>query len=170
MSLARVRALVVIGVLVFIALSTVIWAIAQDDQTRPQRRSSCKTDVKVATAIPPAGAVKLRVFNATDHNGLAQTAAVQLKQAGFGSITVGNKADAVEATAEVRYGPAGAGAAYLVRAHVKNSTGVPDDRKDATVDLILGDDYTTVGITPSGEVKAELERLGKVEYDNGESC
>jgi hypothetical protein len=171
MSLARVRALVVIGVLVVIALTTVVWAIVRDDQTRTrQSSSSCKTEVKVATAIPPAASVKLRVFNATDVDGLAGTAKTQLQQAGFANVTIGNKSDAVDATAEVRYGPAGAGAAYLVRAHVKNSTAEPDDRKDASVDLILGNDYTAVGITPSAELKAELERLGKVEYDNGSSC
>ncbi len=70
----------------------------------------------------------------------------------------------------MRYGPAGVGAAYLVRAHVRGSEGVPDDRKDATVDLILGEEYTRVQITPPGDVKGELERLGKVEYESEDGC
>jgi hypothetical protein len=171
MSLARVRALVVIGVLAVVALSTVVWAIAQDDQSKPSTQAnSCLNEAKVQTAIPPAASVKLRVFNATDRSGLANSAKTQLIAAGFRNITTGNASDAVEATAEVRYGAAGVGAAYLVRAHVKNSTAAPDDRKDATVDLILGNDYTTVNITPAGEVKAELERLGKPEYDGESGC
>jgi hypothetical protein len=170
MSLARVRALVVIGVLAVIALSTVVWAIIKDDQTKPSTQQACELGTKVQTAIPPAAAVKLRIFNATDITGLATTAKTQLQQAGFKTITTGNASDAVDATAEVRYGPAGVGAAYLVRAHVKNSTATPDDRKDDSVDLILGNDYTTVNITPSGEVKTELERLGKPEYDGEAGC
>jgi LytR cell envelope-related transcriptional attenuator len=172
MSLARVRALIVIGVLALIALSTVVWAIVKDGQTKPHSETvACEGEVKVQTAIPPAASVKLRVFNATDVTGLAGTAKTQLMQAGFRNITTGNATEAVDATAQVRYGPAGVGAAYLVRAHVKNSTAEPDDsRKDATVDLILGNDYTTVNITPANEVKAELERLGAVEYDGDAGC
>jgi hypothetical protein len=170
MSLARVRALIVIGALAVIAMSTVIWAIVKDDQVKPAAQSECQKLGKAATAIPPAKSVRLRIYNATDHSGLAQTAKTQLTQAGFKNITIGNKADAVEATAEVRYGPAGVGAAYLVRAHVRSSEAVPDDRKDATVDLILGEEYTRVQITPPADVKGELERLGKVEYDNGTGC
>lgn len=167
MSLARVRALVVIGVLTFIAMSTVIWAIVKDDQTRPQAQA-CTQKVKASTAIPPAKAVKLRVLNATDHSGLASTAKTQLQAAGFANVTTGNEGEAVEATAEVRFGPAGVGAAYLVMAHVKHAKAVPDDRKDPSVDLILGDDYTTVGITPVANVKAELDRLGKPQYEAAE--
>ena len=170
MSLARVRALIVIGVLAVIALSTVVWAIVKDDQVKTSAQSECPDQVKAATKVPEVKAVKLRIFNATDHNGLAQTAKTQLTAAGFTNITIGNKADAVEATAEVRYGPAGVGAAYLVRAHVRGSEGVPDDRKDATVDLILGEEYTRVQITPAADVKAELARLGKVEYESETGC
>jgi hypothetical protein len=171
MSLARVRALVIIGVLAIVALSTVVWAIAKDDQTKPRNTAdSCLNDLKVQTDIPVPSTVRLKVYNATDRTGLANAAKKQLLAAGFRNITTHNASDAVEATAEVRYGPAGVGAAYLVRAHVKNSTAAPDDRKDASVDLILGNDYTTVNITPANEVKTELERLGTPEYDGEAGC
>ncbi len=171
MSLARVRALMVIGVLAIVALSTVVWAIVKDGQTSTTSQAdTCSEEQKVQTAIPPAASVKLQVLNATDREGLAGQAKSQLNAAGFRNITLGNASDAVEATAEVRYGPAGVGAAYLVRAHVKNSTASPDDRKDASVTLILGNDYTTVNVTPADELQGELDRLGKPEYDGEAGC
>jgi hypothetical protein len=170
MSLARVRALIVIGVLVIVAITTVVWAIVQDDQTSPHRQA-CGAGAKPATAVPPAKSVKLRVLNATDTDGLATTVAKQLRAAGFNVVSLGNEARTVESSAQVRYGPAGLGAAQLVRAYVRNAETVQEDkRKDAIVDLVLGDEFTATGITPSEQVKNELDRLGPLELETDEAC
>jgi hypothetical protein len=170
MSIARVRALIVIGVLTLIALTSVIWAIVRDDQTAPGRRACASANPK-PVPIPNAKAIKVRVLNATENNGLAGTVANKLKAAGFGSIKTGNEPNSVEAPAEVRFGPAGVGAAQRVLAYVRGAEKVQDNkRKDATVDLVLGDQFTSVGITPGDQIEEELKRLGPAQAEAAATC
>jgi hypothetical protein len=168
-TLARVRSLIVIGVLAVIAIATVIWAIATDAQTS-RTGNGCGAAV-AQTAIPPAKSVKLRVLNATDQEGLATRIGQELKKAGFAVIKTGNSQDTVESSAQVRYGPKGLGAASLVRAYVKSSETVQDDkRKDAVVDLILGDEFASSGVTPADQVKDELAKLGPLQLETDQVC
>ena len=171
MCIARVRALVVIGVLAILAVSTVIWAIVRDDQTDPVRRACGVPSDQVKTAIPPTRSVRVRVLNATEQSGLAVNAANKLRQAGFVVVGTGNEQETVEASAQVRYGPAGLGAAHLLRAYVRDSEPLQDnERKSDLVDLVLGEKYTATGITPSDQVQAELDRLGPPKLETEETC
>ena len=112
MSLARVRALAVIGVLSLIAVITVVWAIVTDDQT------GTRADLCAAAkpSIPAPAQVQIRVYNGTDQPGLAD--AVKKKLAA-----------------------SGAGAAQLLQATIKGSEIVEDSRGDASVDVVLGNAY-----------------------------
>ena len=166
MTLARVRSLVVIGVLALIAIITVVWAISTDAQS--SRTASGCGPTAAQAAIPKPKSVKLRVLNATDQEGLATKVGDDLRRAGFTVIKTGNfKDEAVASPAQVRYSLKALGAASLVRAYVRNSETFQDDtRKDSTVDLIIGDDFASSGITPSEQVKDELAKLGPLKPDS----
>jgi hypothetical protein len=90
--------------------------------------------------VVPPRAVTVNVYNATERRGLAGTVATQLRTRGFHVGKVDN--DPLERTvtgaAEVRSSTVGADAARTVAAQVGTVVAVPDQRKDATVDLVLG--------------------------------
>lgn len=155
MSLARVRALTVIGVLALVAVITVVWAIVTDDQTGTTA-AGCNT---VQTDIPEPKAVKVRVYNGTDEAGLAAQVATTLKKRGFQVLATGNdpQGEPVTQTAQIRYGPTGAGAAQLLQATVKDSVIVDDGREDASVDVVIGIDYKA--LTAEKDVPAALKQL-----------
>lgn len=90
--------------------------------------------------VVPAKTVRVNVFNATGRRGLAATVADQLRRRGFRVAKVTNDPAkrAVTGVAEVRASPAGAGPARTVAAQVYRYVAVPDDRRDASVDLVLG--------------------------------
>ncbi len=168
MSLARVRALIVLGVLTFFALVSVVWAMVTDSQSDGGVNAACAT--ASAAAIPATKAVKVRVYNATDRAGLATTVTAALRKRGFVVIELGNDPQAEEITkpALIRYGPKGAGAARLVEAHLAGSEIQDDERKDATIDIVLGPTYSA--LTPAGQVKARLDDLGPAPTAKIEGC
>lgn len=154
-SLARVRSLIVIGVLALVAVITVVWAIVTDDQTG-SRANECAT---VTPSIPAPSAVKMRVYNGTDKAGLANQVRDKLAKRGFKVIDVGNdpQNESVTSTAQIRYGPKGAGAAQLLQASVPGSEILDDSRDDATVDVVLGIPFTN--LTPEEDVPAKIKTL-----------
>ena len=155
MSLARVRSLIVIGVLALIAVITVVWAIATDSQTG-SLAGSCTT---AQTKLPAPKAVKVRVYNGTDQPGLATKVRDKLKKRGFQVIAVGNdpQEEPISATAQIRYGSPGAGAAELLQASVRGSQIIDDGRSDGSVDLVLGVSFTD--LTPEKELQSELKNV-----------
>lgn len=112
-----------------------------------------------ASAVAPVGAsrVTVNVFNATGRTGLATTVATAMRSRHFVVAKVANDplARTVAGPAEVRAGPSGRSAAVTVASQVKGAVLVPDRRKDATVDLVIGATYTTLR-TPA-QVRAALK-------------
>jgi len=100
--------------------------------------------------------VQVRVYNATAREGLARKVAGQLVGRGYAIVATDNDPLSgirpVEGAAEVRYGPAGARAAALVRRQVPGATLYKDARQGPIVDLVLGDQFRRLS-TP-----AELAR------------
>jgi hypothetical protein len=100
--------------------------------------------------------VQVRVYNATAREGLARKIAGQLVGRGYVIVATDNDPLSgirpVDGAAEVRYGPAGARAAALLRRQVPGATMYKDARQDATVDLVLGEQFRRLS-TP-----AELAR------------
>jgi hypothetical protein len=125
--------------LVLCALAGVTWMKVLD---RVQARAD-------AAACPTASAdpnkVQLRIYNATGREGLAKTVASQLSSRGYLILATENDPLAgirpVLSSAEVRYGPAGAKQAALVRRQVPGATLYRDARQGAVIDLVLGDKY-----------------------------
>ena len=112
------------------------------------------------------------MLNATDLEGLAGTVAKDLRQAGLHRRHDRQRDRARwTSSAQVRFGPKGLAAASLLRAYVTGAETVQDDnRKDAVVDLVLGEEYHTTGITTAAEVKAELASLEPLVLETDEEC
>jgi len=117
-------------------------------------------DRAAAAACGPAPVdptkVQVRVYNATAREGLARKVAGQLVGRGYAIVATDNDPLSgirpVDGAAEVRYGPAGARAAALVRRQVPGATMYEDAREGSIVDLVLGDQFRRLS-TP-----AELAR------------
>lgn len=103
----------------------------------------------------PAQKVRLNIFNATKRMGLAKSVRDQLVKRKFTVTSVGNDPakKPFKAPAQVRFGPAGAGAALTVAALVPGAVPVVDKRKGAGVDLILGDGFKALR-SPADAAKA----------------
>ncbi|GAB78592.1 LytR cell envelope-related transcriptional attenuator [Austwickia chelonae] len=95
--------------------------------------------------------VTVNIFNATKRPGLAGTAAKTLKDQGFtvGKVSNDPKNKKVEDSAEIRFGPSGAAKADFLVSRVTGAVKVQDDRTDDTVDIALGEKYTSISPGPS---------------------
>lgn len=146
-----------IFLLVLAVAAVAVWwyVIRQEDQKIAGRQAACST----AAAAPPSmdpRTVNLRVYNATDTAGLAQTVATALEQRGFtvGEIANDTSGRKVTGVGELRHGPRGTDAATFVRLFVPGAGDYPDTRADATVDVVIGPEFTTLA-TPD-QVAAAL--------------
>jgi LytR cell envelope-related transcriptional attenuator len=110
---------------------------ADDDVAAP--RASCPPTAAPPTVVAPAQ-VRVNVYNATQRRGLASAVAAELKKRGFtvGKVTNDPLKRSVTGLAEVRASTAGADASRTVVAQVGQVVLVPDQRTDASVDLVLG--------------------------------
>lgn len=116
------------------------------------------TDVgESATTCTPATArrlvpadVRLNVYNATQRDRLATRTAAQLRQRGFVIRRVGNfpTERPVAQVAIIRAAPAARQAVALVRRQFRSSAFEPDNRGDATVDVILGESFRALRAIP----------------------
>lgn len=100
--------------------------------------------------VPVPGNTTVNVLNATTKSGLAARTAAELRRRGFKVGEIGNDSSGRKiAAAEVRFGPSGKGhAALVVPLGGKGTKQVPDKRKDATVDLVLGGSFTALAAAP----------------------
>ena len=82
----------------------------------------------------------VNVFNATGRMGLAAEVAAELRARGFvvGQVSNDPLARTVAGTAELRHSPDGGPGARTLAAQIQGATVAPDQRKDASVDLVMG--------------------------------
>ena len=136
-----------------------VWwnVLRQEKQEVAAEAEACAS---VSEAAPPTGldpaAINLRVFNATDTAGLAQTVATALQERGFVIDEVANDSSGREVTGvgELRHGPRGADSAEYVRLFVPGSGDYLDTRATAQVDVVVGPEFTT--LATAEEVAAAL--------------
>ena len=112
-----------------------------------------------ASAAPPSldpTTVSLRVLNATDTAGLAQTVAASLQERGFVVDEISNDPTEREVTGvgELRYGPRGREAAAFVKLFVPGAGEFLDTRATAQVDVVIGPEFGT--LAPPEEIDAAL--------------
>jgi hypothetical protein len=136
-----------------------VWwnVLRQEKQEVAQQAQACAS----ASAVVPEptlapSAINLRVLNATDTPGLAQTVASSLQERGFIVDEVANDSSgrAVTGVGELRHGPRGADAAEYVRLYLPGAGDFPDTRATAQVDVVVGPEFTT--LASAEEVAAAL--------------
>jgi hypothetical protein len=95
--------------------------------------------------------VAVAVYNATTRGGLAKSTSDQLAARGFRVVTfaVYDGPQQVRGPALIEYGPASAGRAAVLAGQIPGARLTPTSRTGTTVDLILGDDFTSLGPEPS---------------------
>ncbi|MGH8892550.1 MAG: LytR C-terminal domain-containing protein [Actinomycetes bacterium] len=145
------RIMVVVAVLLVIVTGAwSAWQVttgsAEDVRAKPT--PSCPEPSPTPAVVPPAE-VTVNVYNATDRRGLAARVAGELSRRGFVVRKIDNDPArrTVTGAAEVRHSAEGTAAARTVGAQVGEVVAVPDQRKGASVDLVLGAAFTKL-LTP----------------------
>ncbi|PWR11407.1 hypothetical protein DKT69_26815 [Micromonospora sicca] len=161
MSFARVRALVVVGLLAVLALVFVVVAMVKDTQGKVGTAAGCPDGWPLAdVTLREPKDVKINVYNATEEPGLAGSVADDFRNRKFQVKKEGNAPKGVEEVALLRFGPKGVGSAHLLRAYFLNNAERQYDpkRKDDTVDVVLGNGFQQLATTT--EVNQSLGDLG----------
>ena len=126
------------------------------------------TTARPGLVLPKPAAVTANVYNATNRAGLARKTSTELKSRGFVVATVANDplGKSLANVGEIRYGPSGKDAATLMRYYLPGAALVFDQRKNATIDVVLGATYA--GIAPQKVVDAALAK--PVAIATGSGC
>lgn len=169
MSFARVRALVVVGVLAVAALVFVVVALVRDTQGDAVSSGGCDEGAVMVDASLPEdpGEVTIKVYNGTDQPGLADNVTTEFKNRRFTTQKPAENKKKLEGVALMRYGPDAVGAAWLLRAYFLNQadTEFDADRKGAVVDIVIGDQFQQLATTT--EVNQSLVELGEPQVPSG---
>lgn len=96
-------------------------------------------------------AVQVNVLNGSTRIGLAGATATSLAARGFLVLTTDDYPVGITSPAQINFGQAGVAAAYSLASNLDNPVMVLDLRADATVDLVLGPDFTQL-IDPAAVV------------------
>ncbi|RGC70173.1 hypothetical protein C5N14_07070 [Micromonospora sp. MW-13] len=161
MSFARVRALVVVGLLAVVALVFVVVAVVRDTQGEAGLAGGCPEDAPLAdVTLRERKDVKINVLNGTDRPGLASQVADEFSNRQFQVKKTATEKKQIDDVAILRYGPKGVGSAHLLRAYFLNNAkdGYDAKRKDDTVDVVLGNSFQQLATTT--EVNQSLGDLG----------
>lgn len=166
MSFARVRALVVVGVLALFALVFVVVALLRDTQNGANVARSCPKGYALANiTLHEEKDVKINVYNATDRPGLAAEVAGDFANRKFQVKKQGNDPlkKSIDGVAVLRYGPKAVASAHLLRAYFLSEAKTEYDpkRQDDLVDVVIGNDFKQLATTT--EKNQALVELGKPE-------
>jgi hypothetical protein len=168
MSFARVRALVVIGVLAVAAVVFVIVALIRDSQGGTVAGDGCPAGyIRANVSLPEPKDVKIKVFNATNNSGWGTEITDDFKNRRFQTEKPANNAKVVDEVAVLRFGPKAVGAAHLLSAYFIREA-VPQydaKRKSDVVDVIIGSNFKQLATTT--EVNQSLVELGEPDLPPG---
>lgn len=160
---ARKRRRTAITLLVAVGLLAAAFYYASSYfKKQPTAAAACPTATQTSAAAaapgaaPNPGQITVNVYNATSRNGLAGEAAKVVKARGFVVGTVANDParKQISGPAEVRYGKNGEAAAKVVGTLVAGAAPVTDARADASVDLVLGNGFTSIAPAAPGGTAA----------------
>jgi hypothetical protein len=150
------RTVLIVLILVTAGAAGAAWWWNNDNSstTAAPQRPTCPPTPSAPTVVA-ARDVHLNVYNATKRRGLASDVAKQLRKRGFlvGKVENDPADRTVTGIAEVRSSTSGTAAARTVGAQVASFVAVPDQRKDASVDLVLGAAFRTLR-TPAAATAA----------------
>jgi hypothetical protein len=169
MSFARVRALVVIGVLAVAAVVFVIVALVRDTQRDAVAGDTCPPGAPVADVTLPddPNQVTVKILNGTNTPGLAESVTKEFKNRRFKVQAPGEDKKRVKNVAVIRYGPAAVGYAQLLEAYFIGQA-TPEynpKRKGNVVDIVVGTQYRQLATTT--EVNQSLVELGEPQVPPG---
>jgi hypothetical protein len=138
--------LIFLLVLALAALATWWYVLRQEDQKATQEEQACQSAENAAPPSLDPATVHLRVLNATETAGLATTVGTSFTERGFVVDEVANDTSGREVTGvgELRHGPRGTDTAKFVRLYVPDAGDFLDTRADATVDVVIGPEFTTL--------------------------
>ncbi len=169
MSFARVRALVVIGVLAVAAIVFVVVALVRDTQGEALAEGGCPEGAPLANVTLPRDPkdVKVRVLNGTSTAGLAEKVSTDFKNRGFSMQKPAESKSKFERIAIIRYGPQAVGDAQLLKAYFlgKAKPEYSAKRADDIVEIVVGAEYAQ--LATSTEVNQSLVELGEPEVPPG---
>ncbi len=162
MSFARVRALVVVGVLFVAAVVFVIVALVRDTQGGTSSGNGCAPGAPLADMTLPndMAEVQLKVFNGTDRAGLADNVTTEFKNRRFTTQPPTENKTKLRGVALIRFGPDTVGKAQLLRAYFLARSKMEYDpkRKGQLIDVVVGDEYRQLATTT--EVSQSLIAVG----------
>jgi hypothetical protein len=162
MSFARVRALIVVGVLAVAAIVIVVVALVKDTQGDATTGQNCPPGSPLADMQLPddPAEVTVRVINGTGTQGLADAVTNDFKNRRFGVQKPSESKAKYKGTAQLKFGPDGVGKAQLLRAYfLNNSENVYDPkRKGDAIDIVIGQKYRSLATTT--EVNQSLVEIG----------
>jgi hypothetical protein len=163
MSFARVRALVVVGVLAVAAVVFVVVTLFRDTQRGSMNGSDCPAGAPLADVRLPndPAQVKIKVFNGTNRADVEIQVSTEFENRRFVVEKPGKSKTKVAGVAEIRYGPDTVGKAQLLRAYfLARSTMVYNaKRKGDVVDIIIGNQFQALATTT--EVNQSLGAEGE---------
>ncbi len=154
--------LVFLLVLALVALG-VWWKVLADAGAREDAaQAACATAAEAPPSLDPT-TLSVRVYNATDTAGLAQTVASELQARGFVVDEVANDPTDREVTGpgEIRHGPRGDDAAGYLALFLPGAGDHLDTRATAQVDLVIGPEFDR--LSSPEEVAATLTPIASAE-------
>jgi hypothetical protein len=171
MSFARVRALVVVGVLALAAVIFVITALVRDTQGGAVSGEDCPAGAPLADMTLPTdpAEVTVKVYNGTEKAGLADTVTTEFKNRRFTVQKPAESKTKYKGVAEIRFGPDTVGKAQLLRAYflAQSKMSYNAKRKGAVIDIIIGNKFQQLATTT--EVNQSLVEVGEPTLPPG-SC
>jgi hypothetical protein len=163
MSFARVRALVVVGVLAVAAIVFVITALVKDSQGDEVTGDNCPAGAPQADVTLPddPAEVTVKVYNGTNTQGLADSVTNEFKNRRFTVQKPAESKTKYKGVAEIRYGPDAVGRAQLLRAYFLDQSKLEYNakRKGILIDIVIGSGFRQLATTT--EVNQSLVEVGE---------
>lgn len=173
MSFAQVRALIVVGILVILTLTAVTYTVVSDSQRSDAADSACPAGwPTVDMTLKPNEQIKIKVLNATNRPGLADSVGTEFANRTLRVVGKGNSKVAVDGVALLRYGPAAVGSAHVIGAYFLNTAELEYEpaRTGDVVDVLVGNDFKQLATQTEFNVSiAELAAVGRPTLPPG-SC
>ncbi|MFN2563155.1 MAG: LytR C-terminal domain-containing protein [Jatrophihabitans sp.] len=151
-----------IALLALLLLTALVWWRVMHRSDGKSVAKPCPTQTAAQT-LPAPARITVTVLNASKRNGIGATTRTALVGDGFNvPRPAANDAPRtkVPGVAEIRYGPAGAKGATLLRYYFPGARMVPTASKTATVVVSLGNKY--VRIAEASTVQAALKKANIV--------
>lgn len=163
MSFARVRALVVVGVLAVAALVFVITALVKDSQGGAVAGKNCPEGAPMVDLTLPddPAEVTVKVYNGTNTTALAESVTNEFSNRRFTVQKPAESKTKFKGVAEIRFGPDAVGKAQLLRAYFLNQSRMSYNpkRKGTLIDIVIGNQFRQLATTT--EVNQSLVEVGE---------